>query len=112
MLTIPNDLLPESRSMTKTFDQRLVGLSGDEVRAKALIEDGTTSSYSGLTTGGDGSELVVGFGENAKDAAHAEGVPSSVSGYDNGFGGGACEDLSSVNNSHHSQVRLGGGCCV
>ncbi len=107
MLPLPNDLLLERGSMTGTgtgtFEQDVVGLSGGEV--KVTSEEGTTSTNSGLTTGGNGSELVVGVGENAKNVAHAQAVPSSVSGYDNGCGGGGGGE----NNSQQSQVRIGGG---
>ncbi len=112
MLPLPNDLLLERGSMTGTgtgtFVQDVVGLRGDEV--KVTSEEGTTSTNSGLTTGGNGSEFVVGVGENAKNEAHAQGVPSSVSGYDNGCGGGGDGDNnSSGNNPQQPQVRIGGG---
>ncbi len=108
MLRVPNELLVEAGggtgagTGTGSIGTGEVDLSGGEIRAAA--EEGTTSTSSGLVTGGNGSEVVVGIGENAKKEArtHAQGVPGS--GYDNGCGGGGGGE----NNSQQSQVRIGG----
>ncbi len=112
MLRAPNELLVEGGGGTGTGTGTIgtgeVDLNGGEIRA--TVEEGTTSTNSGLVTGGNGSEVVVGVGENAKKEArtHAQGVPGS--GYNNGCGGGGGgENNSSGNNSQQLQVRIGGG---
>ncbi len=115
MLPLPNELIMEEGGGIGNIETGEVDLSGGEIRV--TMEEGTTSTNSGLTTGGNGSEVVVEVSENLKNEAQTtrvQGVPDyasgSGSGYDNGYGGGTGgENNSFVNSSQQSQVRIDGG---